>query len=397
MHVGEALRINARLVDVQSERVLWQGKFDSEITDLFPLCERLTQAIAGEVKASPLQPGHAARRSRSPAPEAHLAYLKGRYFWHKRTGEDLYRSVAPFQRALAIDPGYALAHTGLADAYILIGIWGLEPSHSAFGMARRSAERALELDDNSAEAHASMGEVLRDYDWDWSGAESEYRRAIALNPNYATAHHFYAALLVTLTRYSEAAEEIELARTVDPFSPSITAIVPLIYLAARDYTRARQEGQRAVELEPHSPIAHWMFGRACLFEGDLSRAVTELETASDLANKRSMWQAELSFARARAGDRSGALAVVTELTGLAQSKYVSPYDFAVCYAGLGDAATALNFLEDAYRERVMRTMAIGDPEFDSLHGEPRFVKLTRKLRLPPPGPSRDLRHAGLMK
>jgi tetratricopeptide (TPR) repeat protein len=312
----------------------------------------------------------------------HLAYLKGRYFWHKRTEQDLYRSIEEFQRALGIDPDYALAHTGLADAYILIGIWGLEDSHSAFRTARRAAERAIALDDTLAEAHTSMGEVLKDYEWDWGGAETAYRRAIALNPNYSTAHHFYAQLLATLARYSEAVDEIELARRVDPLSPGINAYVPYIYVAARDYERAVVEGRRAVELEPGSPLARWQLGRACLFSGNVRRAVAELETASQLANARTMWQAELSFARARAGDRSGAEAIVNDMITLMQHEYVSPYDLAVCYAGIGQAGAALDHLERAYDARVMRIMAIGDPEFDDLRQEPRFLSLMRQLHLP---------------
>lgn len=273
MRVGEALRVNVRLVDIQSERIVWQSKYDSELRDLLVLCERLTQDVAAEIKASPKVSGLSARRSIQVSPEAHLAYLKGRYFWNKRTEQDLYRSIDEFHRALAIDPQYALAHTGLADAYVILGIWGLEPSHSAFRMARRSAERALELDDTLAEAHTCLAEVLKDYDWDWTGAESAYRRAIALNPNYSTAHHFYAQLLVSLRRYAEAAEQMELARRVDPLSPAINAYVPYIYLAARDYARASDEGLRAVELEPRSPAAHWQFGRACLFSGDVTQAV----------------------------------------------------------------------------------------------------------------------------
>ena len=349
--------------------------------NLLVLCDRLTQAIAAEINGSPVPP----RVSGRPSPvtrAAHLTYLKGRYFWNKRTEKDLYCSIGEFQRALAIDPGFALAHTGLADAYVLIGIWGFEASHSAFRMARRAAERALELDDGLAEAHTSLAEVLKDYDWDWPGAESEYRRAISLNPNYSTAHHSYAQMLVSLMRYAEAAEEIELARRVDPLSPAINAYVPYIYLAARDYARAADEGRRAVELEPYSPAARWQFGRACLFSGDVSQAVTELETASNLANRRPMWQAELCFARARAGDRSGAAAILSEMTALARSSYVSPYDLALCHAGLGHAEAALDHLEHAYKERVMRIISIGDPELDGLRLEPRFASLVERLRLP---------------
>ena len=380
MRAGQ-LRVNARLIDIHSDRALWRGKYDCEAEGLFAICELLTEAVGAEIKPSTARRGVAQRRSPQP-PAAHLAYLKGRYMWNKRTERDLYHSIEEFNLALEIDPGFALAHAGLADAHILLGIWGLESSHSAFRTAMRAAERAIELDDGLAEAHASLAEVLKDYDFDWPAAEREFKRAIALNPNYSTAHQFYAQLLVSLGRFEEAAEQIELARRVDPLSAAINAYVPHIYLASRDYERAVAEGQRAVELEPDSPVARWQLGRACLFSGDVSRAVAELETGSKLANRRTMWQAELSFGRARAGDRSGAETILREMTSLAEGSYVSPYDLALCCAGLEHIQEALDYLERAYQERVMRIIAIGDPEFDGLRQEPRFVALVERLGLP---------------
>lgn len=375
------LRVNARLVDIGSDRIVWQDKFDCEPGALPVFCDQLTEVVATEINgAVPKR-----RQSRKPAPHtttAHLVYLKGRYLWNKRTEQELYRSIDEFKRALQIDPDFALAHAGLADAYVLIGIWGLEPSHSAFGAARQAAERAIELDDNLAEAHTCRAEVLKDHEWDFAGAEGGFRRAMALNPNYSTAHHFFAQLLVTLGRFVEAAEEIELARRVDPLAASINAYVPYIYLAARDYKRAIDEGERAVELEPQSPLARWQLGRAILFAGDAGRAIEELETASALANRRAMWQAELCFARARSGDRSGAEAILSGLMSFAEGAYVSPYDLALCAAGLEDWGTALDHLERAYQDRIMRVIAIGDPEFDGLCGQPRFTNLARKLGLP---------------
>jgi len=374
------LRVNVRLVAIHSDCVLWQSKYDCEPENLLTSCDRLTEAIAVEINASPVQPRQL-ERTLPATPAAHLTYLKGRYFWNKRTEGDLYRSIEEFQRALTGDPDFALAHAGLADAYVLLGIWGLQPSHSAFSTARRAAERAIKLDHNLAEAHTCLAEVLKDYDWDWPAAESHFRRAIALNANYSTARHYYSQLLVTLRRFPDAAEQIEFARRIDPLSPAINAYVPYIYLAARDYERAAAEGLRAVELEPHSPVAHWQFGRACLFSGDVTRALAELETAAHLANRRSMWQAELCFARARAGDRCGAEAILSELISLAERSYVSPYDLALCHAGIGNTGAALDQLEDAYRERVMRIISIGDPELDGLRLEARFTFLVERLRL----------------
>jgi tetratricopeptide (TPR) repeat protein len=224
-------------------------------------------------------------------------------------------------------------------------------THTAFRIARGAAQRALELDENLAEAHASRAEVLKDYDWDWPAAESEILRAISLNPDYSFARHAYAQLLVTLGRHSEAAEQIEYARQVDPLSPAVNAYAPYIHLAGRDYKRAIVQGEYAVELEPNAPLARVQLGRAYMFHGDISRAVTELETASELAHGRPMWKAELCFARARAGDEDAADKILDEMTRLAQQDYVSPYDLAICHAGLGHKESALRLLETAFDER----------------------------------------------
>ena len=319
--------------------------------------------------------------------DARVAYLTGRYLWNRRTVNDLQSSIKWFEQALEIEPGLALAHAGVADANVVLGIWGIQPPDAAFGRGRRAAVRALKLDSNLAEAHTSFGEVLKGYEWDWSGAERHYRRALSLRPNYATAHHFYAQLLVSLQRYSEAVLHIERARWADPVSPAINAYVPYIYLAARNYGRALQEAQRAVDLEPHSPLAHWQLGRAYLFSRHAEHAVASLEHAVALAGPESMWVAELSYARACAGDNSGAMGLLSELIQRSQREYVSPYDLAVAFTGIGDNDSALDHLAQAFTQRVMRTASIGDPEFDTLHAEPRYISLLDDLRLP--GAPRD--------
>jgi tetratricopeptide (TPR) repeat protein len=294
----------------------------------------------------------------------------------------VHASVGFFERALAIESNSAVAYSGLADANVILGIWGLQPADNAFGAARRAAERALELDPTQAEAHTSLAEVLTGYEWDWAGAERHYRHALSLNPAYATAHHWYAQLLASLRRYPEATWHIEQARRADPVSPAINAYLPQVYLAARDYDRARLEAQHAVDLEPHAPLAHWQLGRAYLFSNDEGRAVAALEHAASLAGSASMWEAELGFARARAGDSDGASRILSGLIERARHEYVSPYDLAIAFVGIRDHASALNQLELAFTQRVMRIVAIGDPEFDVLAGEPRYRRLVQRLRLP---------------
>jgi tetratricopeptide (TPR) repeat protein len=294
----------------------------------------------------------------------------------------LYSIIRYFEQALEIENGCALAHSGLADANVVLGIWGLQPPDTAFGAAGRAAARALALDPNLAEAHTSFAEVLKGYEWDWCRAERRYQHALSLRPGYAPAHQCYAQLLVSLRRYGEAASHIEQARRADPVSPAINAYLPYIYLAGREYGRALQEAQRAVDLEPHAPLAHWHLGRAYLFSNHVERAVGALERAVTLAGPASMWEAELSYARARAGDHPGALRLLSELIERARRDYVSPYDLAVAFTGIGDHESALDHLEQAFTQRVMRIVGLGDPEFDGLRADPRYRRLLDRLRLP---------------
>jgi DNA-binding winged helix-turn-helix (wHTH) protein/Tfp pilus assembly protein PilF len=314
--------------------------------------------------------------------DAQRACLTGRYLWNRRTVTDLHSSIGFFENALEIDDECALAHAGLADANVLLGIWGLRPPDVAFGAGRRAAARALELDPNLAEAHTAMAEVLKGYEWDWRQAERHYQRALALRPDYATAHQWYAQLLISLRRYPEAASHIELARRADPVSPVINSFLPYIYLAWRHYGRAAREARRAVSLEPYAPLAHWYLGRVHLCSNQPERAVEALEYAVSLGGPASMWVAALSYARARAGDRAGALTLLSELIERARHEYVSPYDLAIAFTGIGDRECALDHLEQAFSERVMRVVMLGDPEFDGLRAEPRYRRLLDRLRLP---------------
>jgi DNA-binding winged helix-turn-helix (wHTH) protein len=314
--------------------------------------------------------------------DAHRACLTGRYLWNRRNVSDLYSSIGFFEDALEIDEQCALAHAGLADANVLLGIWGLRPPDVAFGAGRRAAARALELDPNLAEAHTAMAEVLKGYEWDWRHAERHYQRALELRPDYVTARQWYAQLLVSLRRYPEAAWHIERARRTDPVSPVVNSFLPYIYLAWRDHGRAVREAHRAASLEPHAPLAHWYLGRAYLCSNQPARAAEALEHAVSLGGVASLWVAPLCYARARAGDRAGALTLLHELIDRARHEYISPYDLAVAFTGIGDHACALDHLEQAFSERVMRIVMMGDPEFDDLRAEPRYKRLLDRLRLP---------------
>jgi DNA-binding winged helix-turn-helix (wHTH) protein/tetratricopeptide (TPR) repeat protein len=336
--------------------------------------------LLGPVEQLRSSPG--AEPSGDHGSDVRLACVTGRYLWNRRTIADLQASIGYFDRALAIDPDCAPAHAGHADVHLLLGIWGLRPADAAFGAARSAAERALSRDPNLVEAHTSLAEVFTGYEWDWPQAELRYRHALSLRPDYATAHQFYAQMLVCLGRYAEAAFHIEQARRADPVSPAINSFLPYIHLAGRQYDRALEEARHAVDLEPRAPLALWTLGRASLFSGRTEDAVAALERALPLAGRASMWTAALSFARARAGDRSGAEALQCELVERGRAEHVPSYDLAVTFAGLGQRGAALEELERAFTQREMRIVNLGDPEFDVLHDDRRYRQLAERLHLP---------------
>lgn len=316
------------------------------------------------------------------ADDAHIACAIGHYLWNRRSVGDLHASLRHFAHALEVAPGCASAHAGVAYGHVLLGIWGLQPADGACASARRAAVAALAIEPNLADAHTSMADVAKGYDWDWALAERRYRHALTLAPRHATAHQWYAQLLVSLGRHRDAIWHIEQARRADPISPAINAYLPYIYLASRQFDRALREAQAAVELEPQNPLAHWQLGRAHIFSGHPERAVQVLTHAARMSEASSMWEAELCFAVARSGDRADACARLSALIERARRVYVSPYDLAIAFVGMGERGAALECLDRAVDERVMRVGSLGDPEFDDLRTDPRFRHLANRLRLP---------------
>lgn len=314
--------------------------------------------------------------------DAHIACAIGRYLWNRRSVGDLHASLRHFARALEVAPGCASAHAGVAYGNVLLGIWGLEPATRACDAARRAAVQALAIEPNLADAHVSMADVAKGYDWDWALAERHYRHALRLAPRHATAHQWYSQLLVSLGRHRDAIWHIETARRADPTSPAINAYLPYIYLASRQFDRALREAQAAVELEPQNPLAYWQLGRAHLFSGHPEQAVEVLTRATRMSESSTMWEAELCFAVAKSGDRADAIARLSALLEHVRRAYVSPYDLAIAFAGVGERGAALEYLDRAVDERVMRVVSLGDPEFDDLRTDPRFRRVANRLHLP---------------
>lgn len=383
------LRINARLISTANGEQLWAEKFEDNFTSVFAVQDRISEQAAralapmltGQQPAA--DPGVRLTKRYTENPAAFDAYLKGRYHWNKRNETDFRRAIENFKHAVALDPNYALACAGLADTYILLAVWGEEPPAASMARAKAAAETALAMDPNLAEARTSLAFVKWVYDWDFAGAGAEFARAIELNPNYATAHHWHAYYLVSSGRNDEAIAEIKRAQELEgPLSPGIMTDIGEIYCWAKRYDEAIEHLREVVKVEPNYAVAHYELGIALLKKGSAEDAIGELERARALENNPRITSA-LAFAYGSANRTDQAQAVITELENLSTKRYVSPFSFALAYAGLGDQETAINWIEKARDER---SDAIGilnvHPFLLDLHSNPRFAKLAREVGYP---------------
>jgi tetratricopeptide (TPR) repeat protein len=316
--------------------------------------------------------------------EAYQLYLKGRYLWNRRTPETLRQATEYFQRAINKDSGYALAWAGLADCYAVYAVYDLLPPREAIPKTKEAASRALALDDTLAEAHAALAYVKGLYEWDWPGAERGFKRAIELDPNYSTAHHWYALYLEAMGRLDEAIAETKRAQETDPLSliANVTAGQALYF--ARRYDQAIEQARRAIEMDPSFYLAHWLLAMVYEQAGRYEDAIAEGQKALNASGGAPSALSVLGHAYAASGKRSEALKVLAELKNLSKQRYVSPLYIAVIYVGLGDKVHALEWLEKAHNDRSDRLCWIKAwPEFDSLREEPRFQDILRRMNLTP--------------
>ncbi|MGH9861972.1 MAG: protein kinase domain-containing protein [Candidatus Acidiferrales bacterium] len=388
LRVEDRVRISVELIDARTDRTLWANNYERSVSDVLSLQSEVARAIAQSIHVK-LTSQEEARlaRARPVNPEAYEAYLKGRYYWDKR-GESLKDAQRYFELAIEKDPTYAPAYAGLADTYALSPTYRFLSPNQAMPKAIAAARQALELDDSLAEAHASLAHIDFTY-LEPADAEAEFKRALELNPGYATARHWYAIYLSALGRHPEALEQIKQAQTLDPLSRIISANVGWCYYLARQYDQAIAQARKTLELDPSFAVAHGYLGQAYLEKGLFTQALAELRTAATLSGESPAYLAELANAYGVAGQREMALKVLGDLNKLAQRRYVSPYDFALVYAGLGDKEKALDWLEKAYEERDDRLPNLQvHPRLDSLRSEPRFRRLVDRLGLPG-APARD--------
>jgi TolB-like protein/DNA-binding winged helix-turn-helix (wHTH) protein/Tfp pilus assembly protein PilF len=383
MRSGSEVRVTAQLIDAHSDRHLWAHTYERSMNDVLMLQDDIASAIANQIKVT-LDPAEAIRLANAPTidSEAYDSYLEGRYFWNKRDPDGLQRALGYFQQAVRKDPSYAPAEAGLADTYALLGSSGFDvlPGQEATEKARAAAEKALSLDDGLAEAHASLGFVLFTFDWDLAHAEREFKRAIALNPSYASAHHWYSELLSNLGRSNEAMVEAQIALRLDPLSLIVNENVARIHYFARDFDRAIEGSRKTLEMDPNFSIAHLRLGRAFAAKGMYKEAVQEFERFSQLSGDSTLAIASIGNALARSGNRSEAMHSLMQLRALSKQRRVPSICFVLLYLGLGDKDQAIDWLEKSCRERsTFLTVAKVDPLFDSLREDPRFQDLLRRI------------------
>jgi serine/threonine-protein kinase len=382
---GDRVRITAQLIDARTDRHLWAQSYERDLRDVLALQGEVAQAIANEIKIKVTPQEQMRLASARPVnPDAHEAYLKGRYYWNLRTEEGLKKGIEYFQQAIEKDPGYALAYAGLADSYIVLGEWWLMASRGAYPRAKAAALKALEIDETLAEAHTSLGAVRDDYDWDWAGAEKEFKRAIELNPSYATGHQWYAEYLSEMGRHNEAIAELKRAQASDPLSPIIGAVGGYIFLFARRYDEAIAQCRRALELNAGFYPAHFNLGRVYQQEKLYPQAISEYQKAKALEEGNPGLAAELARGYAAAGKRIEALKIISQLTELSKRRYVSLYRVAQAYAALGEFDQAFALLGRAYEEHAFELVFLKvEPENDPLRSDPRFQDLLRRMNFPP--------------
>ncbi|MEO8440205.1 MAG: hypothetical protein ABI540_08290 [Spartobacteria bacterium] len=382
---GDKVRITAQLIDARADRHLWAKSFERNSRDVLALQAELASAIAGEINVR-LTPREQARltSAKNVNPEAHDAYLKGRYFFNRPSDENLGKAITQFEQAIALDPNFAPAYSGLSDAYLWAAFnEGVVTAREAGSRSKAAAEKALALDPASAEAYTSLANYKSWYEHDWAGADKEFRQAISLNPNYAFAHDQWALSLVCEGRYDEAITRGKRAVELDPLNPAIAIDNSLALAGAGDFEAARAEARRGAELDPTFFFPQMQFGWIDLQQGNVRAAVPELEKAATMEAP-PFATAYLGYAYGAAGDRTRALEIMEELKKKAVHGYVPPFNLAIVHLGLGELDRAMDLLEQASADDSQWMMYLKvDRIFDPLRSHPRFIALMKKENFEP--------------
>src|SRR5881398_2728851 len=379
---SDQVRVNVQLINALTDAHLWADTYDRKLTDIFAVESEIAKTIAETLQAR-LTGSEKTLITKTPTinPEAYELYLKGRFFWNKRTGADLRKAIEYFDQAVTKDPTYALAYAGLADACVLLSGFGAASPKDSLPQAKAAAEKALELDSTLGEAHASLAQALLAYDFDFAGANREFQHAIELNPNYATAHHWYGeSVLAPLSQFEDAIAQLKRALQLDPLSMIINADVGTVLTNARRYDEAIEQLRTTLEMDPSFYYAHYNLGEALEMKDLTENAIAEYQKAIGL-NDDPVPQALLGHLYAKIGKKNEAREILQQLHESSKQHYVSPYLFAMIHIGLGDNNQAIDFLEKTYQDRDGYSIAFikVDPFLDPLRGDRRFEALVARI------------------
>jgi TolB-like protein/DNA-binding winged helix-turn-helix (wHTH) protein/Flp pilus assembly protein TadD len=384
LHSGERVRIAAQLIEVPAEKQIWAESYEGDLRDTLTLQSRVARSIAAQIRATlNRQEQVALDNSKAVNPEAYEAYLKGRYFLNKRTGDGLRTAIEYFKRAIDSDSTYAEAYSGLADSYALSGDWkyGVLSPKDAFPKAKAAATKALALDESLGEAHASLAYALDLYGWDWEAAEIEYKRAIKLNVGYATAHQWYSWHLLMMGRNSEAIAELREAESLDPLSLIISADVADALSVAHRFDEAEQQARKTLQLDPNFAVGHYELGQALEEKHLHDQAIAEFQKAIAISGHSGAFDSNLGYAYAVSGRTEEAMTVVKDLEHRQDQNPSLDADIALIYVGLGDPDQAISWLNKGYEGRFKASILLR-PAFDPLRSDARFKELLRHVGLP---------------
>jgi len=380
---GESLTISAELVDVRQNRLLWGEQYERKMSDLLTTQREIAQEIVEKLKLKVSGGERGLAKHYTESNEAYQLYLKGRFYWNKRTPEALQKAIDYFNQAIEKDSNFALAYAGLADCYVVPAM--RLPPRDAMPKAKAAAMRALELDETLAEAHTSLGRVLAAYDWDWKGAEKEFKRAIELNPRYAVAHEWYGGWFDAMGRHEESIAERKRAQELDPLSLVINFELGIAFLYAREYDQAIDQFHKTLEMDQNFPPVYAFLSAAYEQKGMYDEAIAEFSKGVSLkgGSEWSLARVGLGHVYAVMGKKSEARQSLDELKQLSAQEYVPATSVALVYAGLGEKDHAFGWLEKACEERSFQMQWLKiDPRWDVLRSDPRFADLTRRIGLP---------------
>ena len=382
--LGNKLIIRAELIEVSSGWQLWGGHYHTTLSDILTVQDEVATNISTKlhIKLTEEEKKRLGKHY-TENPEAYEAYLKARFYWNKRTGAGYEKAIEYFEQAIKLDPGYALAHSGLADSYVAFDFYGVLPPWETSPKARKAAIAALLINDSLAEAHTSLACVKMMYERDWSNAEKEFKRAIELDPNYAHAHNWYSHFLMAMGRIEESLAENETALKLDPLDNTINQYLGWHYLHARQFDRAIGQLEKTLAENPEFFLARVTLGMAYEQNGELDKAIAEFQKAYEL-EKNNVVLGFLGHAYAMAGNREAAQKILRELEELSKRVYVPPYNIALIYTALGETDDAFEWFEQAYaaQNEWLNWLKVA-PEVDSLRADPRFTELMLRLKLIP--------------